>query len=77
MGYSSSFGDQLIRFSYVTNVSSPQESGCIKATYRNLKQIQKYHLTPHRAVNKSCVWFSCKVTHIQDKYSDTTVYIQH
>jgi len=38
--YSSACGYQLIRFSYATNLSRPQESGYMQATYKKRKHVK-------------------------------------
>ena len=38
--YSSACGNQLIRFSYATNMSRPQESGYMQATYKKRKNVK-------------------------------------
>ena len=35
---------RLIRFSYATNISRPEGSGCMQATYSNRKQLQNVSL---------------------------------
>jgi len=65
MCYSSACGAQLIRFSYVTNMSRPQESGYVQATYKNESTYKKYHLTPQLEVHK-CVWLNGELVPTQD-----------
>ena len=74
--YSSDCGNQLIRFSYTTNMSRPQESGYMQLRYKKRKHVNIYHFIPQLAVNKMCLWFIGDLLHIYHNYFDTTVYIQ-
>ena len=74
--YGGACGNQLIRFSYATNMSRPQESGYMQATYKKRKHIKTYHLIPQLGANNTCVWFIGNLLHTYDNYFDTTVYIQ-
>ncbi|KAK2144808.1 hypothetical protein LSH36_729g02015 [Paralvinella palmiformis] len=65
--YSSACGNQLIRFSYATNMSRPQESGYMQATYKKRKHVKTYHLIPQLAPNNTCVWFNGDLLHICHK----------
>ncbi|KAK2159297.1 hypothetical protein LSH36_155g07024 [Paralvinella palmiformis] len=65
--YSSACGNQLIRFSYATNMSRTQESDYMQATYKKRKHVKTYHLIPQLAANNTCVWFNGDLLHTYHK----------
>ena len=74
--YSSACGNQLIRFSYATNMSRSQESGYMQAKYKKPKHVNTYHLIPELAAINTCVWFNGDLLHTYQNYFDTTVEIE-
>ena len=77
LGYSSACGDQLIRFSYATNMSRPQESGYMQATYKKAEARKKHTIRFHNSqqTTRACGSMVTGYIHIIN-YFDTTVYIQ-
>ena len=65
--HSSAFGNQLIRFSYAINMSHPQESGYMQATYKKRKHVKTYNLIQQLATNNTCVWFNGDLLHKHHK----------
>ena len=62
-------GAQLIRFSYATNRSRPQESGYMQATYKKRKHVKNIPFDTTACSNGDLL-------HTSDNYFETTVYIQ-
>jgi len=62
----------FVRGKYVTPAGKRLHTGCVqKAEAR-----KTYNLTPHLAVNNTCVWLNNELVHTQNNYFDPTVYIQ-
>ena len=63
----------FVRDKYVPFTGKRLHAGYVQKAEAKIKGC---HLTPQLAVNNTRVWFNSKLTYIQDKYFDATVYIQ-